>query len=214
VRGVRRQVFRVEQMFVGRRSAAAPNAAGGHNAADRPKALRALAAGNLDAEALRRELAIVQEAIARNRRDLAALIGDSKDRRMPRAAGELGAAVAAMEQATQKILQAAETIDDGARSLNAALKGDYERGLAHEIQERTVAIYEACNFQDLAGQRIGKVIEMLHHIEEQLSAMLARLHGPAAEPAPTPAGNELLNGPRLDGDCGHADQRDIDALFG
>ena len=161
----------------------------------------------------------MREAIARNRAELGALIGARRTPRMTRAAGELGAAVDGMEKATHKILQAAEAIDDSARALGAALKSDFERGLAQDIQDHTMLIYEACNFQDLAGQRIGKVIGIMSAVEEQLAAMLARYGGAAlpAEPAPAapaPAeGSGLINGPKLDGDTGHASQGDIDALF-
>ncbi len=65
----------------------------------------------------------MQETIAHNRRELAALIGDSKERRMARAAGELGAAVAGMEKATQKILHASRGASTNAReALTATLK--------------------------------------------------------------------------------------------
>ncbi|MGB8139493.1 MAG: hypothetical protein WCF52_03275, partial [Pseudolabrys sp.] len=43
------------------------------------------------------------------------------DRRMARAAGELGAAVESMETATQKILGSVEAIDDCARALASVL---------------------------------------------------------------------------------------------
>ena len=88
-----------------------------------------------------------------------------------------------MEKATQTILHEAEGIDECARALGSTLKTDYERGLAQDIQEHTVKIYEACNFQDLAGQRIAKVIATLDLVEEQLSAMLDRCNGRAAAAA-------------------------------
>ena len=99
---------------------------------------------------------------------------------MARAAGELGAAVDGMEKATEKILKSAEVIDDSAKALAAALKTDYERGLAQDIQEHVVQIYEACNFQDLGGQRIGNVIETLTTIEDQVDGH--------ARPPPGPPG--------------------------
>ncbi len=77
-------------------------------------------------------------------------------------------------------------------------------------------IYEACNFQDLAGQRIGNVIDMLNAVEEQVAGMLERCNGNGAKalPAVKPAERGLLNGPKLDGDSGHANQHDIDKMFG
>jgi chemotaxis protein CheZ len=222
--GVQRKVFRVEQMFADRRLAAAlENAAPRREAGDERDALQALAERREEAidatvRGLVRELASVHEAIARNKQDLAALLGERTDRQMVRAAGELGAAVEAMEKATQKILQAAEGVDDGARSLGAALKNEYERRLAQDIQEHVTEIYEACNFQDLAGQRIAKVVALLGTLEEQLAAMLERCSGSAPSVAAQAGsaqlnGRALVNGPRLDGDSGYIEQSVIDAMF-
>ena len=217
---VQRKVFRVEQMF-GEHRAAAPrqNDSGERDAIEQLKALRDLGERrDVAADDIKGELALVREMIARNREDLAGLIGENKARRMVRAAGELGAAVDGMEKATHKILQAAETIDDSAKSLGSALKTEFERGLAHEIQDHILHIYEACNFQDLAGQRIAKVIATLNMMDEQIAGMLARCGTItcSADAATTvkPAENGgLLNGPKLDGDPGHAGQGDIDAIF-
>ena len=216
---VQRKPFRVEQMFGARRAAATSHATGEHDACDQLKSARACGTqGALAGDNVTHELALMREVIPRNRAELAALIGDSKSRRMARAAGELGAAAEGMEKATHTILQAAETIDDSAKSLGYALKTEFERGLAEDIQERTVQIYEACNFQDLAGQRIAKVIGVLHTIEAQLAVMLARCDTFGSLPEAPAAGeaaehSDLLNGPKLDGDSGHASQNDIDAMF-
>jgi len=220
---MQRKIFRVEQMFADRRVAARPeDAATPRQAMDEYGALRALAERREEAidatvQGLERELALVRETIARNNQELAALIGERKDRRMARAAGELGAAVDAMEKATHKILTATEGIDDSAKSLGSALKHQHERGLAQDIQEHAAQIYEACNFQDLAGQRIAKVIATLGLVEEQIAAMIERCGGLGRpgelHSAAKAAGGHPLDGPRLDGDSGHTNQHDIDALF-
>ena len=210
---MQRKVFRVEQMFAERRGIA-PARPAHREPIEQMKALSALGSRHVAADELKRELTLVQETIARNRRDLADLIGASKDRRMARAAGELGAAIAGMEKATQKILHEVEGVDECAKALAATLKTDYERGLTQDIQDHTMQIYEACNFQDLAGQRIAKVIETLNLVEEQLAAMLARCEGRAVDVALKPEGDGLINGPKLDGDTGHTSQGDIDKMFG
>ena len=166
----------------------------------------------------RDELSALRDIVARNTRTLMALMNDGKDRRMARAAGELAAAVESMETATQKVLASVESVDDCARVLVSALTDDYHHGLAQDIQDHVVRVYEACNFQDLAGQRIGKVIATLVMVEEQLSAMIENCHSvagaarPDAVTALQPRG-DLLNGPRLDGAGGHATQQDIDLMF-
>jgi chemotaxis protein CheZ len=165
---------------------------------------------------LPRELAAIQLAILHNMRELSVLINDGKDRRMARAAGELGAAVESMETATQNILASAQVIDDCARALASALSDGYQRGLAQDVQDHVVRIHEACNFQDLAGQHIGKVIATLVMVEERIVAMIQRYSGAGGQPAQASkpsSSSELINGPRLDGAGGHASQLDIDAMF-
>jgi chemotaxis protein CheZ len=210
--GVQRKVFRVEQMFAERRARARARPFR-REPIEQIKTLSELGSRSVSGDELRRELAVVQATIAYNRQELAALIGPSKERRMARAAGELGAAVAGMENATQKILHQAEGVDECAKALAATLQDDYKRGLAQDIQDHTVQIYEACNFQDIAGQRIAKVIETLNLIEQQLSAILTRCDGDAVAPAAKAAESGLINGPKLDGDAGHASQIEIDEIF-
>jgi len=215
---VQKKLFRVEQMHAG-------SHAGVHehrHVVDEIKALRALAerrdSGASDAaQSLKRELALMHETISRNRRDLGTLIDDGKGRTMARAADELRASVDGMDHATQKILSSVELIDDGAKSLASSLKSDYDRGLAQDIQDHVMKIYEACNFQDLAGQRISNVIGIMTMVEDQVAAMIERCNtvtGALQSPAKTGASaRKLLNGPKLDGDDGHASQCDIDKMF-
>jgi chemotaxis protein CheZ len=200
--GVQRKVFRIEEL------------AGGNVSRQRDADFNAAD----PALSVEHELVGIQDIIARNKRELSALINDGSERRMSRAAGELGAAVEGMETATQKILASAEAIDECARALASALTDDYHHGLAQDVQDHVVRVYEACNFQDLAGQRIGKVIATLMMVEEQLAAMIERFQSgggasrPAAEPHRKYAG-DLINGPRLDGASGHVTQQDIDLMF-
>jgi chemotaxis protein CheZ len=217
---VQRKVFRVEQMFSGDRAAAAEP----RPMVDELKTLRALTErrDSSDASAeqdLKRELALIHDTIARNKRELGQLLSDGKERRIARAADELRASVDGMDRATQKILGSVEIIDDSARALASALKNGYERGLTQDIQDHVVKIYEICNFQDLAGQRISNVIGIMTMIEDRIAALLDGCGCADARPAPLamakPASERgLLNGPKLDGDTGHASQHDIDKMFG
>src|SRR4051812_41046626 len=92
-RCVQRKVYRVEQMFAERRGHATARAAR-REPVEQIKTSSELGNHSPSGDELKRELAVVRATIARNRQELAALIGASKERRMARAAGELGAAVA------------------------------------------------------------------------------------------------------------------------
>ena len=111
-------------------------------------------------------------------------------------------------EATQKILYAAEEIDQIANKLSAALKGKLEQDLAQDVTDLVIRIFEACNFQDLIGQRITKVTATLNAIENQSD------HTTASPPSAPEDAAEFLHGPRLAKDPGHMDQSEIDALFG
>jgi chemotaxis protein CheZ len=140
-------------------------------------------------------------------------IGEARDARAPsmmRIADELAAVVTDTEQATQKVLAAAEEIDQVANNLSATLKDKIEQGMAQDILDLVLQIFEACNFQDLAGQRITKVMAMLDAIEQQVARVVEEFKNAA----PRRAGAHDLHGPRLDLDHGHVAQYDIDAMFG
>ena len=123
---------------------------------------------------------------------------------MSRFAHELDAAVKASEQATQKILAAAEEIDQAANNLSAAVKGNTEQGLAQDIRDRVIGIFEACNYQDVTSQRLAKVRTALAGQENLIGDALGEVMSDTA-----PA----VQGPPLDGDDGHAAQSEVDSLF-
>ena len=169
---------------------------------------------------LRSELDGMKDAITSTKLEIATLHrSDSEGKGMRRVAGELDAVVEATERATTTILNAIEDIETHASCIKAAKKGG--NADAEAILERTVAMYEACNFQDLTGQRIGKIVGVLKFVEERLDRMIGLWGGLDAfkgldgMPAPDAVDPDrsLLNGPKLDEDPGHVDQTDIDALF-
>jgi chemotaxis protein CheZ len=172
-------------------------------------------------EKLKVELDLIHDAISRTKREIAVLHGKSFDgQEMAKVNGELGAVVGGTEQATQQILEATEAIDQAATALSKNISPDQQMLLSEEIQERVVSIFEACNFQDLTGQRISKVMTTMKFIEQHINAMMDIWGGVDAIKAHAPpiidtreGDAKLLNGPKLDGDIGHASQDDIDALF-
>jgi chemotaxis protein CheZ len=172
-------------------------------------------------EKLKVELDLIYDAISRTKREIAVLHGTSfNGEEMAKVNGELGAVVGGTEEATQQILEATEAIDNAATALSRVTSPDQQKLLSEEIQERVVSIFEACNFQDLTGQRIKKVMTTMKFIEHHITIMMEIWGGVDAIKAHVPQlvdtreGDErLLNGPRSEGDVGHASQDDIDALF-
>lgn len=137
-----------------------------------------------------------------------------------RVAHELSAIVKGTEEATETILHSAETIEGQATNLVACLRDESQQAMACEIQENVVNIFEACNFQDLTGQRITKVVKTFCFIEARIFKMMDIWGGAEAflnidvEQHEGQTGDKaLLNGPALEQDDSIASQDDIDALF-
>jgi chemotaxis protein CheZ len=98
---------------------------------------------------------------------------------------ELEAVVHATENAANQIMEAAEVIGDWVR-------GDRSdpAGLAM-VAEKVNAIFEACTFQDVTGQRIRRAIEHLQRVETMLTDIIpegtaqaarAVVHDPSISP--------------------------------
>lgn len=172
-----------------------------------------------EAQAYKHELGLIYSAVERTRTDMAALdAGLHGSDQTARAHRELAAIVGGTERATQSILQAAEEIDHAANALSASTKSSHEQGLAHDIQDRVVQIFEACNFQDLTGQRVAHVVATLKFVEEHLARLMAIWHGveqftPVVLADDAAGDRRFLNGPKLPEDRGHSSQDDIDGMF-
>lgn len=170
---------------------------------------------------LKSELDCMQAAITRTKKEIAALhTKGPQNGHVTSATDQLDAVVEGTEKATTTILGAAEEIDQMAAMLQHSLQESQDKSMAEDIQHQVVRIFEACNFQDLAGQRISKVVTTLHFIEERVMRMIELWGGIEAfrdiepEAMPQPTGDEaLLNGPALADEEDQASQDDIDALF-
>jgi chemotaxis protein CheZ len=133
---------------------------------------------------------------------------------IPNATDELDAIVGSTEEATNGILQAMESLE--------ALTGEMDPAMAEKVTEAVTLVYESCNFQDITGQRITKVVKALKHIESKVDALVGAFGDEiskykAAHPQADKAAEDktsdaaLLNGPQLAANAGKQD--DIDALL-
>lgn len=167
-------------------------------------------AGDLTAReaALLAELEGLGRTIARAKAEIAALsVDDITGAHIPSATDELDAIVGHTAQATNEILDCCEVLE--------RLQSDVPEAAATALQGAVTRIYEACSFQDITGQRIGKVVSALKAIEARVEAAVANAAGRAA-PVPEPAaprteGQALANGPQLPG--GATSQAEIDRLL-
>jgi chemotaxis protein CheZ len=160
------------------------------------------------------ELEALVGYIRNAKREIASLCPDEvREKHIRVATDELDAIIAHTEEATSAILDAAESIENVAASLGT------EAG--QSLTDAVTRIYEACNFQDITGQRISKVVATLKTIESRLASLAAAVgHGEGAEgkagdPRPRggskPSDADLLNGPQLPQNAKKQDE--VDALL-
>jgi chemotaxis protein CheZ len=161
-----------------------------------------------------RELEALARYIHHARREIAAIGPDDLNaQHIQSATDELDAVVGATEDATNRIMDVCDEI--GA----IAARVDQENGAA--LNAAVTSIFEACNFQDITGQRITKVVRTLKHIENKIEALVqvmgeevqkTRQGDPSAQAEADPNDEStLLNGPQLPGAA--IDQNEIDRLL-
>lgn len=166
------------------------------------------------------EIEEIADYIQAAKREIAALRPDEiREHYIPTATDELDAVVESTAEATGIILDAAEELE--------RVAGESPEAVAEKIRALSTRIFEACNFQDVTGQRITKVVRALKHIEQKVDAVLAafgegmqKAPKSAEDPAPVTVPeavalpedeSKLLNGPQLTVTANKQD--DIDALF-
>lgn len=118
--------------------------------------------GNPASPELESELKRIADYIVALRREIGALqANEIHQSKIPAAGEELAAVVSSTEGATNEIMSIAE----GVISADANDPSSFKAFVDKEM----MAIFEACAFQDLTGQRIGRVVRALEHIEARVS---------------------------------------------
>lgn len=126
---------------------------------------------------LRDELQELSEVIMETRREIASLQSNASGRKLNAMSDQLDAVVLDTEEATNSILEAVETIETNNESLELNASTATENEIAESIGAAVMKIYEACNFQDISGQRISKVVSTLNFVEERVKKMIDILGG-------------------------------------
>lgn len=115
------------------------------------------------------------------------------------------------DEAANRIMEAVEKIQKEIAALPPEA--------AEKVQAQFTEIFEACNFQDITGQRITNVLQALNDIDDvnkELVKALGECEAITIEASETKSAKEkaeenLLGGPQLEDDA--PSQDDIDALF-
>jgi chemotaxis protein CheZ len=206
---LRNDIRSLEQM-IKETAAAAPPPEPTDNELERQRAEVAL---------LRTEIRALSRAIQETKSEIAALRPhNSQEDRLMAVTEELDAIVTSTEGATHTILESAEKIDSLSDQIQRQADDQYTNRVAEEIRDVVIKIFEACNFQDITGQRISKVVRTLKFIEDRVNNMIEIWGQDGFLDLPPPSEvteseeKRLLNGPALENEG--VSQADIDKLFG
>ncbi len=174
-----------------------------------------------EARDVRIEIAQMVRSIGRAKAEIAAIkhpLASESDDKVHRASSELDAIVLDTETATNKILASNEKIEAAMNKLNTTHHDDPDvQAMTEDVAFNVIEILEACNFQDITGQRITKVVNTLRYIEDRILAMISIWGVEAFADLPVEVSDDregdeaLMNGPSLQNEG--ISQDDIDALF-
>lgn len=155
--------------------------------------------------------------IQRIRKELAAIGPSTGEDHFTSMSDQLDAIVQATEEATNTIMESMEGVEAILSEVKGAIADPALKARIGECEDRVGAVYEACSFQDITGQRINKVVKSLKFIEERVMALIGMWRPDELKEA---AGNlkkelteeqKLLNGPQLKGKG--VSQNEVDKLF-
>jgi chemotaxis protein CheZ len=114
-----------------------------------------------DLEALHREVESVARYVSTLKREIAALRPNEIYRdRLPEAHGDLNSIKEATASSVNTIMEAGEAILTSKASNLDSYRAD--------VEAKVMQIFEACSFQDLTGQRVSRVDELVGQMERRL----------------------------------------------
>lgn len=130
---------------------------------------------------------------------------------IPGADRELQAIITATEDATNTIMECSEAILE----IEANDLESYKAAVSDNVMQ----IFEACSFQDITGQRVSKVVNVLEDIDDRVSRFATAFGTTNSDVAVSErererderAKDQILNGPALEGEG--VDQNDIDQML-
>jgi chemotaxis protein CheZ len=161
------------------------------------------------AERMRLDLVDMANAISRTKSEIASIKpAEDREGKIGFATNELDAIVETTEKATSEILAALERIQEIAWALR---EQDIDPAVCDVLDKQTAEAYTACSFQDLTGQRIRRIVNVMRFLEARIDAMIDILRISERDPPEAESEDPLLNGPARPGEG--LGQSEIDDLI-
>lgn len=177
-----------------------------------------LAEDKVDFELLEKNLKSLFSYIQRVRKEIATLNRDADGVDKFATMGEqLDAIVESTQDATDVIMDSLENNGDVVGKLKEVITDEDQIALLNQVLDNNNAVFEACAFQDLTGQRVTKIIKSVTYVEDRVNTLMeiwGRKELEKIKTAPDDESTEdefMLHGPQLKADA--ISQDEIDKLF-
>lgn len=84
---------------------------------------------------------------------------------------QLDGIVEATKDATDTIMDAVEKNSEIVEKLKELVTDKDQLALVNQVLENNNAVFEACAFQDLTGQRVSKIVKSVTYVEDRVEAL-------------------------------------------
>lgn len=172
----------------------------------------------IDFEILEKNLKSLFSYIQRVRIEIAALNRDADGVDKFATMGEqLDAIVESTQDATDVIMDSLEKNGEVVGKLKEVTSDKDQIALLDQVLDNNNAVFEACAFQDLTGQRVTKIIKSVTYVEDRVNTLMEIWGKKELEKIKIESDVELtedekiLHGPQLKADA--ISQEEIDKLF-
>jgi chemotaxis protein CheZ len=170
-------------------------------------------------DVLQENLNALFKYVQRVREEIAALkhSGDNVDK-FETMGQQLDGIVEATKDATDIIMDAVEKNGTAIATLQTAISDKAQLAILDDMTTNNNAVFEACAFQDLTGQRVTKIIKSVTYVEERVNVLREVWGQPELEEVEVIPEEEmtedekLLHGPQAKAEA--ISQDEIDKLFG
>jgi len=169
-----------------------------------------------DIDVLRGELSGLFKYMQRVRKEIATIHHPvDEEHQITKMSDQLDAIVAATEDATDTIMEMSESIQNSVQKIRDG--EDLDTAL-NQIDDNCMAVFQACSFQDITGQRVSKVLKSIRFVEERINNLVEvwgvqEIEQEEVDGLEKTEDEALLNGPQLETSKERFNQDDIDALF-
>ncbi len=126
----------------------------------------------LDSQRLSENLEALFSYVQRVRTEIASLnqSGDGEDK-FATMGEQLDGVVEATRDASDSIMEAIEKNNEAVAKLKESIKDSELIELLDNIENSNNAVFEACAFQDITGQRVTKIIKSVSYVEDRVNAL-------------------------------------------